>query len=246
MLRTLLFHLLSGLEQVCTIPWLLYGLWLERRGRMDDLRRLGARRNRIFSRLHLVWGGVRVRVHGSVDVPPEKGALVVANHQSAFDIPILGRWIGRDVAFIAKIELSRVPIAGAWMRFMGCRFIDRSDRRQSLGVFKAAAEDLRRGSWLVIFPEGTRSGRQEMAPFKKGSLSLAVKAGAHIVPVAISNSWKIRGRGRAIRAGIVDLHILPSIDPTLLSPSELDGLGAKIQSDIAARLGIAVPDSGGE
>ncbi len=187
-----------------------------------------------------------MRVHGSVDVPPGKGALVVANHQSAFDIPILGRWIGRDVAFIAKIELSRVPIAGTWMRFMGCHFIDRADRRQSLGVFKTAAADLQQGSWLVIFPEGTRSGRQEMAPFKRGSLSLALKAGVNIVPVAISSSWKIRGRGRGIRAGVVDLHILPSIDPTLLPPDGLEGLTARIQSEIATLLGVPAPAGGGE
>ncbi|MFO1491153.1 MAG: lysophospholipid acyltransferase family protein [Kiritimatiellia bacterium] len=237
MFRTILFHLLFWIEQVCTLPWLVYGLWLERRGHTARLRSLAARRNRIWSRLQLAWGGVRVRVHGAVDVPPGRGAVVVSNHQGAFDIPILGSCLGRDVAFIAKIELARVPIAGTWMRFMGCQFINRSDRRQSLAVFKAAGKLLQEGAWIVIFPEGTRSHRQEMAPFKKGSVSLAVKAGVPVVPVAISNSWKIQAAGMdPIRPGTVDLHILPSIDPARLSPPELDDLSEKVQAEIAAKL----------
>lgn len=242
MFRTLLFHLLFWIEQLCTLPWLLYGLWLEKRGHTGRLRALARRRNRIWARLQLAWGGVRVRVHGRVETPADRGALIVSNHQGAFDIPLLGHCLGRDVAYIAKIELARTPIAGTWMRFMGCQFIDRADRRQSLGVFKAAAEELRGGAWIVIFPEGTRSRRQEMAPFKKGSLSLAVKAGVPVQPVAISNSWKIQGASMdPIRPGVVDLYILPAIDPTRLTPAELDGLSVKIQSDIAARLGVALP-----
>lgn len=245
MFRTLLFHLLFWIEQLCSLPWVVYGLWLEKRGLTDRLRALARRRNRIWTRCQLAWGGVTVRLHGAVDLPADRGTVVVSNHQGAFDIPLLGRCLGRDVAFVAKIELSRVPIVGTWMRFMGCQFIDRADRRQSLGVFKAAGEELRRGAWIVIFPEGTRSHRQEMALFKKGSLSLAVKAGAAILPVAISNSWKIQGASMdPIRPGIVDLHILPAIDPTRLTPAELDGLSEKIQADIAAKLGVAVPPPG--
>ncbi|PMU48000.1 1-acyl-sn-glycerol-3-phosphate acyltransferase, partial [Pseudomonas sp. GP01-A3] len=83
----------------------------------------------------------------------------------------------KPIGFIAKMEITKLPIVPGWMEQMHCVFMDRSDRRQSLKAIKDGVEKLKNGHSLVIFPEGTRSKGTQMGEFKSGSLHLATKSG---------------------------------------------------------------------
>jgi len=91
------------------------------------------------------------------------------------------------VGFVAKKELSRIPLLAYWMREVGCVFIDRSDKSGARKSLEMAAAALGNGS-LVVFPEGTRSKTGELLPIKSGGLRMAVMAHAQIIPVRIRNS----------------------------------------------------------
>jgi 1-acyl-sn-glycerol-3-phosphate acyltransferase len=146
----------------------------------------------------LRMNGSSINVIGVENVPQTGGVLFVANHQSNFDIPIFVGHVPRDKGFIAKLELLKVPTFSRWMKYIGCIFIDRKDPRQSLKAINDAAERLKAGHSIVIFPEGTRSADGNVASFKAGGLRLAIKAGVPIVPVTISGSKNIMLKGTSI------------------------------------------------
>jgi len=160
----------------------------------------------------LKMNGSCIHVNGIENVPETGGVLFVANHQSNFDIPILVGHIPRDKGFIAKLELLKVPSFSRWMKYIGCIFIDRKNPRQSLTAISEAAERLKAGHSIVIFPEGTRSADGTVGPFKAGGLRLAIKAKVPIVPVTIDGSKNIMPKGTSIiRSASVKVIVSPPL-----------------------------------
>jgi 1-acyl-sn-glycerol-3-phosphate acyltransferase len=160
----------------------------------------------------LRMNGSSIDLVGLENIPQTGGVLFVANHQSNFDIPIFVGHVPRDKGFIAKLELLKVPTFSRWMKYIGCIFIDRKDPRQSLAAITEAAERLKAGHSIVIFPEGTRSADGTVAPFKAGGFRLGLKAGVPIVPVTISGSKNIMPKGTLIiRSAKVKVVISPPL-----------------------------------
>lgn len=167
--------------------------------------------------------GARIRVHGQEHIPNEP-VVFVANHQGNFDVPIMITATKHPKAFISKIEVQKFPIIPRWMELMGCIFIDRSDRRQSIKAIRAGVETIKSGQSIIIFPEGTRSKGGPMKEFKAGSLTLATSSGAKIVPVAINGSHHLLETKNRIKPGTVDVTFLPAIDPADVSNKELTAI----------------------
>ena len=141
-----------------------------------------------------IWGkwmvflsGSKITVIGKENLP-EENVLFVGNHQSYYDIPLLLAFIGRQLGFVAKIEMTKVPVMRTWMKEMSCIFLDRSNTRQSLKTILKGIEYLKSGKNLVLFPEGTRSKNGILGEFKPGSLKLGTKAEVPIVPITIVGS----------------------------------------------------------
>lgn len=131
----------------------------------------------------------KINVSGQENMDKCKGAfLVISNHESAFDIPIIQKSCFNP-AFVAKKELKKVPVISAWMKELECAFLDRSSPRKALKVFNDSAEVLKRGKSFVLFPEGTRS--KGVLPFKKGSFKLAKLANVPILPVTLKGTSSI-------------------------------------------------------
>lgn len=182
----------------------------------------------------LKLAGAEITVRGRENLPKEP-AVYVSNHQGYFDIPILLTQLGAAYPLIAKQETQKIPLIRTWMRLLQCQFIDRSNPRQSVSCLNEAARALsREGRSFILFPEGTRSRRDEMGPFKSGGFRIASKTGAPIVPVAIDGSFRLmEGNGMWIRPAQVTVTILPPVETKGLSREEVKALEETVQRRIA-------------
>lgn len=146
---------------------------------------------RIAGFLMLIFGGARIE---GIERLPRTGAFImVANHCSQADPPLLG-WatghqIGRVVHFMAKEEMRRWPVIGWLADRSGVFFVrrgegDRTSQRIALGL-------LSRGEALAIFPEGTRSRDGRMREMRAGAALLAIRSGAPLVPVGIAGTHRL-------------------------------------------------------
>lgn len=185
----------------------------------------------------LKLAGARVKVTGAEHVPKDRAVLFVSNHQGNFDIPILLACIDKPKAFVAKVEILKLPLIRSWMKQMNCVFMDRGDMRQSLRVMSEATEYVKQGYSMCIFPEGTRSKGDAMGDFKAGSLRIATKANAPIVPVTIKGSYKLMEKnGFAIKPADVELIISEPVETAGLSKEQLSELHHKVQGIIAEKM----------
>jgi 1-acyl-sn-glycerol-3-phosphate acyltransferase len=135
--------------------------------------------------------GIRVDVDGIENIPRERGCLYMSNHQSVFDIVAIVATLPVPWRFVAKRELTWIPFFG-WALALGHQIIvDRKNRESSVRSLARAAERVRAGANVIIFPEGTRSPDASLREFKSGGFHLAIQSGAPIVPVSVSGSWRI-------------------------------------------------------
>ena len=242
MIRTVVFIAVLWLYQVAVLPVLLFALVCGALGARRFTRRFTVPITRGWAACLLRLAGVRVEVHGEIGVPADQSVLVVSNHQGAFDIPVLMVSLGRPVAFVAKRSLGRIPSVGAWMRLIGCLFLDRESPRQAIELVKRAVASLHAGDSLVIFPEGTRSNSADMASFKKGSLSIAAKAETPVIPVTVDGSWRVKQPGSSIiRPAEVHVTIGDPVSTKGLDRAARKALPETVEALVRAGLGKAGP-----
>jgi 1-acyl-sn-glycerol-3-phosphate acyltransferase len=238
MLRTIFWLIFFALRTLATLYHLLIANILGALNMKKEQEARVASTARKWARDLVKAAGAKVVVHGSENVPTDRPILFVGNHQSDFDIPIYLGYIPQPKGFIAKIELTKIPIVSTWMKKMHCLFLDRKNLRQSVLVMRQAVEFLKSGYSLVIFPEGTRSRSMSMADFKRGSLSIAQKANVPIVPVTIVGSYKLLevNKGFIITPAEVEVHISEPIYPALIAADQ--DLTELVSNTIKAKLSL--------
>jgi 1-acyl-sn-glycerol-3-phosphate acyltransferase len=151
----------------------------------------GVHAGRTWARWILGSSRVRVETEGVENIAPGRSYIVMTNHQSAFDIAALAATLPLSWRFVAKRELTRIPFFGWGLLAAGHIVIDRRDNERSVRSLKRAAQKVRAGASVIVFPEGTRSRTGEVGPFKSGGFYLALEAGAPILPATISGSRRI-------------------------------------------------------
>ncbi|KUO64099.1 MAG: acyl-phosphate glycerol 3-phosphate acyltransferase [Gracilibacter sp. BRH_c7a] len=237
MIRTIIWFIYFWLYLVYLTPRLLKVKKLDKAGNIEE-------RDKIINETAFKWAqsllkmaGVTIKVTGTDNVPLNEPVVFVSNHQGNFDIPILLASIEKPKAFIAKTELANLPLISSWMKYMHCVFIDRSDIRQSLKVISQASDYIKEGYSMSIFPEGTRSRGKDMGEFKPGSMKLALKSQATIVPVAIRGSYKImEENGFLIKPGLVEVVIVEPIPTKDLTKEQARDLPELVQKIIQSEL----------
>ena len=190
-------------------------------------------------RVILKISGTEITVIGEENVPDE-AVLFVGNHRSYFDIVLSYSRCPIRTGYIAKKEMERYPLLSNWMRYLHCLFLDRKDIKQGLKTILQAADYVKSGISVCIFPEGTRNknaDETDMLSFHDGSFKIATRAKSPIIPIAISNSANI---WEANFPKMSPTHVVIEYGKPII-PSELDRdtqrhLGAYTQNIIKEML----------
>jgi 1-acyl-sn-glycerol-3-phosphate acyltransferase len=158
---------------------------------------------------------VRLEVRGADGIPVgDRPFVLTSNHQSYLDSLVLIEAIPRPLTFIAKRELETVPLVGRVLRRLGTLFVERFDLRRSAVESQQLSAALERGETLAFFPEGTFRDDPGLLPFRMGAFASAARAGAPILPVALSGTREIlRGNSRLPAPGRVRVLIGPAMHP---------------------------------
>lgn len=193
---------------------------------------------RAWARWTLWAGGVKVRLHGLAALPPDGTFIFICNHVSLFDILALVGRLPRN-NFVAKAELFKIPVFGAGLRVLGTVPMERTNQKAAFGAYDVAAERIKSGSSVVVFPEGTRGTDYAIRHFKKGPFVLAIKAGVPIVPVVIYGTIAILPKGKLVmHPGVVDVYLLDPVPTAGLTYDDRDTLA----DDVHVRMQSVMDD----
>jgi len=188
---------------------------------------------KIWGRVGLLIAGTKVEVFGAEKIPRDVPLIFMGNHQSNFDILTLYAGLPRYFSWIAKAELFRIPLFGYAMKRAGYLPLDRSDGRKALKTMATAAEKIRSGVSVIIFPEGTRSMDGKLIPFKRGGFLLAARAGVPVVPFTINGSAAVNPPKQ--------LHINKgTISITFGDPISTEGATGKRRDELIDRVRDAI------
>jgi 1-acyl-sn-glycerol-3-phosphate acyltransferase len=193
---------------------------------------------RCWGNLNLWAAGVKVRMKGLDNLLPGQSYVLLSNHQGWFDIFTLLGKLPIQFRWLAKEELFRVFILGRAMRAAGYVPIDRSDRRKALESLNVAADRVKGGTSVVIFPEGTRSPDGVLQEFKKGGFMLAIKSQQRIAPIAISGSYHVlpkRGDWK-IQPGVIEVTVEQPISTVGLTYRDNEELMRSVREAIRRHL----------
>jgi 1-acyl-sn-glycerol-3-phosphate acyltransferase len=179
--------------------------------------------------------GIKIEIEGRERLDPAKTYVFMANHVSNVDPPIVIPSLPARTSVLVKKELFRIPVLGRAMKLGSLVPVDRSNREAAIASMHEAAEVVRSGINMTIFPEGTRSSDGRLLPFKKGPFYLAIDSGASIVPVTILGTREIMPKGgMLIHPGTARLIFHPPVRPADFS--DRDELMAAVRDRIASAL----------
>jgi 1-acyl-sn-glycerol-3-phosphate acyltransferase len=189
-----------------------------------------------IARAALPWGGVRVVVHG-MDRLPRGASIVMANHSSNLDPPVLIPLLPGRVVIYLKASLMRIPVLGYAMRLAGFIPVVRGGSAEAAKATSAVAQrELDQGSCLVLFPEGTRSRDGSLLPFKRGPFFLAMASGAPVVPVSIVGATRMLPKGSLnLKSGTVSVTFHAPLYPADYSEKEdlMEAVRSAIESGLS-------------
>ncbi len=181
--------------------------------------------------------GTDVHIEGAENLTPGQTYIFVGNHVSQFDIFSFQGYFPHDFRWIAKKELFRIPFFGAAMLRAGIVPIDRSHGREALRSLNRAAEQIARGTSVLIFPEGTRSSDGRLHPFKTGAVMLAIKAGVPVVPVGFNGTYSILPKGKLLAdKGTITIRIGKPIPTHSYKPADKQELAEYLHDRVAELL----------
>jgi 1-acyl-sn-glycerol-3-phosphate acyltransferase len=187
-----------------------------------------------ISRSYPYWD---IRVEGRWPDAPEP-FVVVANHQSLLDIPLLCN-VPREMKWIAKESLFKIPWIGWAFRLSGDIPVRRGEAASAGDALARARAYLDRGMSVMLFPEGTRSTTGELLPFKAGAFKLAVEAGRAVLPIAVNGTAEAWPKGSPwVRPARLAVRVLEPVAIRGEGPVEVE----RLRRDVRERIASAVAE----
>lgn len=188
-------------------------------------------------RLGIGAAGIRVRIEGLENIPPGESCIFLSNHVSNLDPPILLPAIPGMCSVFLKKSLMKIPLIGTAMRMAKYIPVSRGHSRvEAAQSVVIAADALRSGLHIFIFPEGTRSPDGNLLPFKKGAFFLAADTNAPMVPIVITGTAQMMRKGSLkVYPGEAVVRFLPALRPQHFDSREalMDAVRLNMQSALA-------------
>jgi 1-acyl-sn-glycerol-3-phosphate acyltransferase len=237
----------SLLNAAFTAPWtaavtFFYISWARASGNVQH----AERGERLWAKGLLGAWGVDLDVSGREHFEGPGPWLIMANHQSHVDIPVLFAALPVTPGFVAKQELDKIPFLSMALRGGEHVLIDRSNRdgaRRSIGI---VSERVQGGRTVAIFPEGTRGDGQRLAPFKRGAFLIAKSAKVPLVPVGIQGTHAVLRRDSWLpEPGRVVVRIGAPILPEDIQQRSALGLTRLAEQRISELSGLLPPQATG-
>ena len=160
---------------------------------------------RDWARTNIERAGVRVHLESATKLEPGQRFILVSNHLSLSDVPVLIHGMPLSIRFVAKKELSYVPFLGSGMESAGHIVIDRSRGKEAYALMRKAVDEA--GTTVAIFPEGTRSRDGQLLPFKAGAFHLAVETRLPVLPVSLIGTRSVMAPDSSLVKWGVDVTI---------------------------------------
>jgi 1-acyl-sn-glycerol-3-phosphate acyltransferase len=176
----------------------------------------------------LLWTfGLRIEVEGEENLPVQGGGIIVFNHQSQLDIPVIVAATEKQIRFGAKIELFKIPFFGPALKSIGTLQIARDNRTEVLRIYKDAARRFEDNILFVLAPEGTRQREPKLGRFKKGPFLFAMNAKVPLIPVVLKGAFEVLPPKRMlVNLGMwrrtIYVRFLPAIDSSQYTQATLD------------------------
>jgi 1-acyl-sn-glycerol-3-phosphate acyltransferase len=160
--------------------------------------------------------GIKIEMSGQENIPAGRSCIFMSNHVSNLDPPVVLPLLPGRSSVLLKKELMSIPILGRAMRMAKFVPVERGHRRDAAQAsVEAAADALRSGLHILVYPEGTRSLDGRLSTFKKGPFFLALETQAPVIPIALSGTQTMMRKGSyAIMPGLARIQLLPPVEPS--------------------------------
>lgn len=239
MIRTFIFYTYAIISLLLSLFGTIKANYLGKKGDFNAQSQYIYKMTTGWAKRVIKFSGSKVTINGLENIPKNQTVLVVSNHQSYFDIPLLMIALPFPKGFIAKKELAKWLGVRIWMKKMRCVFMDRDNMRKSAEAIVDGINILKSGHSMVIFPEGTRSKGGPTHEFKSGSFKLATKSGVPILPVTLDGTYNmLEGTSdkKRIKATNIEITIHKLIDVASLSSDEIKKLHETVEQIVIAPL----------
>jgi 1-acyl-sn-glycerol-3-phosphate acyltransferase len=145
----------------------------------------------IWAKINAIFTPVFISIEGKNNISPNTSYVIVANHQSYYDILAIYGWLGIDFKWVMKKELRKVPALGIACEKIGHVFLERGNSKEAVNTLNENKKKFVNGTSVVIFPEGTRSKTGKLNPFKRGAFKLALDLELPILPITLIGTGDI-------------------------------------------------------
>jgi 1-acyl-sn-glycerol-3-phosphate acyltransferase len=188
----------------------------------------------IITKIVPIW---KITLEGREKANRSTPYIIISNHQSFLDILILNclrlRW-----KWISKIENNRVPVIGWYMWMAKYIYVDRGNKDSKAEMMEKSAACLRKGISIMMFPEGTRSRDNQIAPFKLGAFQLAMMTDKSILPVVVDGTGGVLPKNGLIFSGghNLKMRVLDPVHPGTFGTADPEQLANKFRNLMAEEL----------
>lgn len=208
----------------------------------------------MIDRLIHAWARFIVRVNGieltssgNERLHSDRRYILVSNHNSFLDIPILFAAVRQPLRFLAKASLFQIPVFGWGLKAAGFIPIDRKNRSSAVASFDLASARIAKGNSIVVFPEEGRAPTRQMKPFQRGAFLLAIRSDLPIVPVAMIGTYDALPSTRfRFKPGPIEVRIGEPIETAAFSVRQRDELMQLVRARIAEMLKGTVQEQAAE
>ena len=180
-----------------------------------------------------------VKISGLENIKKNQSYVFVSNHQGAFDIFVIYGFLGAHIKWVMKKEIEKIPFVGRACKAAGFVFVDSSSHKMASRTIREAKQKLKKGTSIIIFPEGSRTYTGKMIRFKKGAFKIATDLTLPIIPITLNGPFDVLPIGSfRVKPHRMEMIIHPAIETSEQdkSPLALQALADKTQQIIATGL----------